>query len=561
MNSVNRMKRNILVAALMCVGLFVLYLFFSGLYYETTDDGICKNYIAGWYSGGSNALPDTFGCYVLISGFLNWLYNHFPGISWFDIFHFSFLSLGFILLLRLFFFNRNVPDKIGYLFLATLITITIAGVFFVPVEFAKTTIFLSGLSMIEIYRKQKTGLVAAVFFLLLFFIGLLMRIEAALLGFVITSSFFLSISTDFRWWLRKSIPPFLLVILVSLLVNFPKTKEEEYYLKIRAYEYAITDFDRANTTVRLRTEKDSVIFAACTHFFFADSANCNVEYFKKIGIAQFDKTPVSILNKLIQFKIDAGKVDQLFAVFFHLKWLLCLFLISLIGIQYLHPDRNKLLLANIFGFCLLVFISIWLKPEDHVIYPVITLLLLLNIYFLKQEVASKGIPHKTYVLIIPFICFLSGELLCQYQRASREKERSGYYSSIALYLKNHPVGHTILNIGCWDQANNKLFQANGFAILPNAYLLDGGILYFNQGYQDMMRKTTGKEDFLGQWEYFIYNKGSIFVSSQKRMDLILSYMNTVYHKKYTLVRSKEFNASFSGTEPLALFQIIDPDKE
>ena len=119
---------------------------------------------------------------------------------------------------------------------------------------------------------------------------------------------------------------------VSIFVNIPKTPEEAYYLKIRPYEFALTDFDRGSAEVYLQSKEDSVIFNSCVNFFFADSAKCNLPFFEKIGVIPLDKTPSSLARRILHFQFQQNKIKVFLEILKDLKWLLLLWIGSGIGL-------------------------------------------------------------------------------------------------------------------------------------------------------------------------------------------------------------------------------------
>ena len=534
----------------------VIYLTVGGIYYEGAADSVFQTFIYGTFNNGSNALPDTFGCFTLVSYGLNFLHHYFPGFNWYDGLQLLMLFAATARILKLLLFDEQLTQREATI--TIILAPIIMGVFFRPVEFTKTSILISAAGLIGIYKSNKKHIVLGDLFL--FSIGLLIRIEGGLLAFFIISIFFFCShwggAGNYKHWLTRALYTLIPIVVTCLILNLPKTGEETYYKSIRPYEYALTDFDRDKAAVTLTNAEDSAIFHGCVNFFFADSSHSNLYFFKKIGLLEFDKTPVSLVNRLYQLRVESWKWTKYLDILLSIKWLLFVWIISVI---YFIP-RNfigfKVFCVNAACFLLLTMLSLWLKPEEHLIAPGIALLILLNILLLN----GSGILQQTNRILLISACLVlvglsAGEMLRQIERTREENTRVIYYNEIAKTLAKNRQDCILLNIGSWDEAHHKMFDENMYAKLNNAYVIDGAILYFNESYQHMLAQLTGSKEFIKQWEYFADKQPCIFVSSEKRMEIILHYVNTVYKKKYTAKIVHSFYSAEQGDKSLSLFRI------
>ncbi len=533
-------------------GAVVLYLTFGGIYYEGALDTVIQTYVYGLFSGGSNAMPDTFGLFVLLSTPLNFLYRLFPTINWYDCFQAIILGACVCWLIKtLILYEKH--ENLTSLFLGALFFITIVSRILQPVELTKTAMLVAAISLIEVYRAKTFARYSL--FGIFFLVALLMRVESGLLVFAIVAPFFFMDVTAtggrYKGWVQKTIFLSLLVGSVSLLVNIPKTPEEEYYLKIRAYEYSLTDFDREQAVVKLQNREDSVIFRSCVNFFFADSSRCNLAFFNKIGLLQFDKTPGSMVDRLQSISIPHTKWHSFIEVLKAVKWLLLILLCLLIQISASKFYSVRILIANLYALALMCFLSLWLKPEEHVVAPALAVLILLNLIWIRQHSHNTSRALNLFITIAA-IGFISKEMYGQFHRMKHQRDENAYYNYVGNYLQMHSAENYLLNIGSWDEAHHKMFAQNNFAGLPKAYVIDGAILYFNGGYQKLIKNTTGSTKFIDQWQYFIDRKGSVFVSSEKRMAMLLEYMNVVYHQNYKAQRILQFNPADESQQKKAL---------
>jgi len=206
---------------------------------------------------------------------------------------------------------------------------------------------------------------------------------------------------------------------------------------------------------------------------------------------------------------------------------------------------------------MVAFISLWLKPEEHVILPAVSIMLILTSIYIVDNgfFDSYSYKHWIFVFIISIPIYI--EINRQSIMVETERKRAAYYSSVVNFLKTSPAGLTVLNIGSWDDGHHKLFEENVFSNIPHAYVLDGAKLYFNRNHQNLLRSITGTSSFIGQWEFFIKNKDCVFVSNADRMNLILHYLNVVYGRHYFSICKKQFDSTIKGQMPLAIYEVSD----
>jgi hypothetical protein len=536
-----------------------LYLSGGGIYYEATTDSFAQAFMYGSFSGGENALPYTFGCYILLSSLINFLHNHIPAVNWYDSLHALVLFTCLASSVRLLWgMNRGKP----FIFhaLTLLILCTSMGIFFKPAEFTKTGMLAASVGLAGMFFYKPLNKRYYWFHVLLFLTGLLFRIEAGVLSFFICVMLILgqtpsSLTQCFSLFNRLLVP-FLLILLVSFIVNYPFTPEDSYYLKIRPYEFAVTDFDRDAETVSLTSKTDSVIYQAGVNFFFADSANSNPTFFKRVGVIPFDKTPSTLLKRLFLNSFSIAKINSLFNVYVKQKWFLLL--IALLCLITWEAGFFSIVISLSSVFLLITFVSLWLKPEEHVIGPTLSITVLFTLMWLANHsyLAAKSRYKNAMYASLTFV-FCAGSLTRQQENVQAEKLRHTYYSNIADYVAKDPAKVKILNISTWDKANRKMFEENAFLHDSSVLVLDGGILYFNSGYQKKIREITGSKSFIGQWDFFLRDSCTVFVSSNERMATILNYINSVYNKGYKYNRQKSFANPPDNCPPIQFYKIVD----
>jgi hypothetical protein len=137
-------------------------------------------------------------------------------------------------------------------------------------------------------------------------------------------------------------------------------------------------------------------------------------------------------------------------------------------------------------------------------------------------------------------------------------EKQAYYNYISDCINKNSSCNRVFNIGTWDEAHHKLFQRNLFSGLPNTYVLDGAILYFNGSYQRSMESVTGSRIFVDQWQYFV-KPCNVFVCSSKRMNILLRYLNVIYGKHYEPESILQFGPSPPGVDAPEVFRIESGD--
>ena len=88
----------------------VIYLTVGGIYYEGAADSVFQTFIYGTFNNGSNALPDTFGCFTLVSYGLNFLHHYFPGFNWYDGLQLLMLFAATARILKLLLFDEQLTQ-------------------------------------------------------------------------------------------------------------------------------------------------------------------------------------------------------------------------------------------------------------------------------------------------------------------------------------------------------------------------------------------------------------------------------------------------------------------
>lgn len=530
----NRFSNKGFVAAL-CVTAFLVGLVFlcsGGLYYQTESDTVFPTYIFGMYSGGSNVLPNTFGCFSGISYWFNLLYNHGASSDIYDWFQLVSVSSCAVYWVYSLIQAKNAPWLMIPVFVSLVDPL-------LPFEFSKTAMLLSitGLHIIT-ERIQLLTHITGVFLVSL---GFLVRPEPVIISIIILLiSIILNFPASYKK-LTALVLPFLIVIFLSIIfLNSERTNEDLYYKEFRKYEYTLVDFRKGLINEVGLGPIEKMKLQAAQNFFFADREELSLSFFQEIGIQPLDKTPISLIKALWNSNwITSGYVKFARGVFelkFH-------FLTLLLTALLLWKKNRLMVWFLLLSTFIIISFSIFLKTEYHFITTT------LMTTFLIFGVSKNKLPDKSEIsklpnriLVIVLLITLSTLMLFEKtQLVSTSKKKSEYYQLIQNELEGFEPNTLVLNISYWDKLHYRLFSTVQPEEHEKVVVIDGGALYLNENYQRMMSNRTGGNQFVEQFQYLV-NQEKLFVSSRKRMDLITNYMNIVHgqnlHYKTMVVFNK-----------------------
>ena len=514
----------------------LVFLCSGGFYYQTESDTVFPTYMFGMYSGGSNVLPNTFGCFSGISYWFNLVYSY--GISsdiydWFQLISVFCCAVYWVhSLIR----ARKTP----WLMIPVLVSLLDP---ILPFEFSKTAMFLSitGLHVLT----EKTGFFPIITGVFLVSLGFLVRPEPVVISMVI---FFLATLLNFPASQKKLtalVLPFLSVTFLSLVfLNSERTTEDAYYKEFRKYEYTLVDFRKGLINEVGLKPTDKIKLQAAQKFFFADREELNLDFFRELDIQPLDKTPISLVKAFSKsgwVKNGWGRFTEgVFCLKFHFLTLL------LTALLLWKKNRAEAWLLVLSTFIIVLF-SVFLKTEHHFITSTMMAALLLT------GVSKDKLPSKTEAtslpkrgLIIVLVMILSTLMFLEKARlVSTSKKKSDYYQLVQNKLEDFQPNSLVFNISYWDKLHYRLFST----VQPKAHdkvvVIDGGALYLNGNYQTLMYNMTGENRFVEQFLYLVKEE-KIFVSSRERMELITNYMNVVHGLDLHFITLMVFNKDDSS---------------
>ena len=495
-----------------------VFLAFGGLYYQTASDTVFPTYIFGIYSGGSNALPDTFGCFSGISKCFNLLYQHGVGTDIYD--WFQFISVFFC---SAYWSYHLIRSRIALWLMIPVVASLLDP--FMPFEFSKTSMLLSVTGLHIIHSDGR--LLAYIFGICLFSLGFLVRPEPVIICMIL---FFAATLLHLRSSLKPlktlALPVLAVMVLSAVFLNSSRTKEDIYYREFRKYEYTLVDFRKGQIDDVQLNPVDKMKLQAAQGFFFADREALNTSFFKEIGIQPLDKTPVSLLRAFWKTEWTYDGLSRFTTGIFNLKFhFLCLLLT---GLLLWNKNRAKVLVLTM-ALLLIVGFSVFLKTENHFISSsMMTTFLLIGVLKDRIPDGSESENRSTPVFILVRMLFASLLMIVEkVQLVSASKRTSEYYNSVQDKLEHLNPETLVYNISYWDKLHYRLFSPVQPEGSYKATVIDGGALYLNEDYQGLMSDRTGRSRFEDQFLYLV-EEGRFFVSSQKRMSLMTDYMNVVH---------------------------------
>src|SRR5690606_19963393 len=194
-------------------------------------------------------------------------------------------------------------------------------------------------------------------------LGYFIRIESALLiTAVVLPPFVLFSRLRFKI-LRYLSPVFVLIGVLSVLLNINFTQADKDYAALRPYQFILWDFSDNYQVDGLITKKDSVKFDIAKQKFFADPDELNPEFFDRIGVIKADKTPSGIFTLIKNAQLS--KVSKYFDAFFIHTILLVANLALVIGVFVTFGFSEKINLIFIGVYSLLIlFLTAWIMKME-----------------------------------------------------------------------------------------------------------------------------------------------------------------------------------------------------
>lgn len=395
-----------------------------------------------------------------------------------------------------------------------------------PFEFSKTAMLLS-ITGLHILTEQ-ARLHFKVIGVFLVSLGFLIRPEPGVISMIIfTLNILLNFSISRNKLTVMALPLLSITFLSIVFLNSERSKADEYYKEFRKYEYALVDFRKGLTNEERLDTVEIVKLQAGQEYFFADREELNLAFFKDLDVKGIDKSPISLIQEFCSFGWIVDGWNGFTQGFFELKF----HFITMIITSLLLWEKQRTM-AWLVGLSLLIIMSfsVFLKTEHHFITSTIMVALLLT------GVSTDKTPTENFANIFPkqilitlLMTALSVLMLLEKSHfVSSSKKTSEYYQLVQNRLKDFEPSSLVLNISFWDKLHYQLFSA----IQPSGYnemmIVDGGILYLNDNYQELMFNRSRKSEFKDQFLYLV-NTEKLFVSSSERMDLITNYVNTVHN--------------------------------
>ncbi len=503
----------------------------KGYFYQSQSDTVFPTYIIGYYSNYVNSLPNNYNCFSLISNLLNSL--NYDIFNWYDLFQFLIVGSGIIYFIHTILSNRRSNMGIFNKTILVLLCVVLVLDFAFPFEFSKSSFIGTALALHLIFLKKKTK----VGMLILFF-AFCIRPEASVLSIFIFSTIFYSN-------LLKNIVKTLCIALILgatvFVISFNNTDVEKYYSSIKKYEYQFGDYEKNYELYSISNKIDSIKFVAASNFFLSDTSSINLDFFEKISLSQNNNLYSNIVLNFFKgnWLNKTHEIEKLFKLSPYFA-LMFLFILSLI------MQRKYILSLILFGHLIFILLfSLLLKIEYHFITPYISLSIISVIIVLKGRFKGFGMIN---FLVLPLVI---AQFLFQYNLTETFKHKSEYFEKIKTDIStDNSDSIRMITINVWDEMHYQLFtdiQARSNNSLIN---IDGGILYLSSDYMSNLKKLSKEETFDKQLAYLFQQKDNIIYTSLERMDLILSYMEIVYGKKYayTIIHKFDINSKLNINE-------------
>lgn len=535
--SIKSYSKHILIS----IFLFVVICIIIPFYYETGSESHFKIIYSGVFSGNPQGIFKSFGAHIFIGDIISFLYNQFPVVKWYDIFIsvvYGILIGQVSLLFNSFFTKSNLAFKV--------ITVSILIFLFqnvINLDPLRISLFLS-VSSLLILLNYKLSYFLKVWLFLMFVLGLLVRIESGVLALVFVTLAELFYKGFNRFQYKKFSLYYIVLFLLLCLINLPNSEEDEEYLRIRPYQFALWDYYNKYPEVKFESKSDSVIFYSTTYAFMADREKINVDFFKRIGLKTTDKKPSDIVNYLIMIPNQLDRLDDYFYQYIICQSLLWLYLVLIIFLaHFIYRRHIPNLLMTMTILSVLLIIAVIMKMEMRLFFALLSLIVLL-IYFygsITKTSKTSHIPMWLSIIVGVIVVVFSLKTTSQYIRYNTE-----YYQSMhqaKLEIAKLPASSLVfLDLATTIHWYSFLFEDDvplSCQVIP----LDNGLIYLTKGHQQKLKTIFDCLEFECYMDRIMNMNETYFLAVPERKNIIENYMLTVYDKSielnpiYTTVKS------------------------
>ncbi|MES2621889.1 MAG: hypothetical protein V4615_13650 [Bacteroidota bacterium] len=551
----------------------VLLYYFLGSYYENETDIFFLVYAKGLLIPKPLALPETFILQIFIGDAIAFLYTHFPFFEWYDS-----LTLSFTFFIGAFLFNifqslkkflyHDAMLRITVLFFFIAIFVSVALLPEITRHSFLIIILVFVVFLLKLLHHQKISTLFFISCYLAFLVSCLRRPEPAIALTFLFTAFLLLLFFEGRVDMNRAVkiilPCLFILFFLYVYTHVPRTPEGHRYLGIVPYENTLVDFKGELSDVRLLTKTDTIKYLAASHFFFTDTKHLNQVFFQKIGIVPLDKSPGYFFKYITRLPIVKDRAIKLVNDICRNENGLFLLLV-VINILWPFYSRKrspksilgKLLFSGVFWGTFL-FANLFMKVETKVNESLLLFLIVMLLVCLIDPQLTRISKRLSFVVSTAIIVCVLWRGLGFFQLYQIKKNDAGYMDKVRATINDFTNSLVVLNISCWDNISIRLFDNDTYNPNNTYISFDNGVLYIFDEYNSYMKRVTGSLEFIDQVDYVARQPNARWFSSEKRMKMIVNYINAVYRKNYsyTLLKAieRDENSDYN-TQAIGIYKI------
>jgi hypothetical protein len=288
--------------------------------------------------------------------------------------------------LFLFYIQKFTKFKL-YIFTLSILSLfaltAISSVYIYP---TRDSILLTTAAVLLFFSDKNENKFTTFFSLCLFFIGFSLRVNSALLVLILLTIFFsLYLNSILKSLNLLKFHWLIAVFLQSIfLIYYSNSENKGVQIEITSYELALSDRHAMVSLDKMTNRKDSSLYMALNHDFFADSAQITKEFLGKMVNhdvylkPNIKKTDMEHLNKALK-----GSAFN--------YWGLYLFYFALLSILLSKTKPHliyKIIAFNIASFSMMGLIAMKVSMVDHLLLPWTVSSLILSIFFIVTKTVS-----------------------------------------------------------------------------------------------------------------------------------------------------------------------------
>lgn len=524
-----------------------------GMFYNEYTDKFFTAYVDGSFDSGTpKAVFYNYGYLTAISQLMAWLYGLWPAFNWYGIVVQCIMVLtttGFLFLLQSLY---RSADRLRWAVVLTGVGLLPFWVYHVTLyrttELAFLAFGISSLVLVLSFTERVGATMGSlrtvrVYFLLLFLLSTLVRVEPILMSSIIWVPY--GLIAWKRKATRRSVLKVLLVTVIGVGGSYALYMStigpgSAMFKERRVYNYTIWDFGQAEEHLNLTSAADSIKLQAARQFFVSDKDEMNGAFYQRIGILPLEKSLDAIPGYLLDIKLRVAKAINIWKGLLVEQWVMfAAAVILFIGaslLLLLNGRQNQwlfLLSMQLWFYLVLFGVTIFMKMELRVLCPLLTLDMVAITSLVFLWVDGLDTKLSTTILLLTMISLaMIGVGRLQEMRSVVADYQLGAKNIRAFkaeLLAEHHDKTIIFNSIAWQLLRADLFDNNELQATMQLLAFDNGELYMYPTYDKTMRQWCGSDHLKDIAEAIVDKKDEILiVSTLDRMQLIEDYLLIVY---------------------------------